>query len=444
MKSDILSRALGFIYGYNMKDFKRLVAESMEWDKKQWEEYHNQRIPLVVMHAYQHVPYYHELFDKNGIDPCSIKSENDLQSIPVTRKQDVLSHHQSFIADNASAFHPASHHTGGTTGMPLYYFNDRKSWALNWAVKMYTFAQAGFHYGNDKLAVMAGGSLIPGKSSGIKHGLWRWTNNYYSMPISHMSSQTMDGYIDCLVKNKIQFLRGYPSAIASFAEYVVSINRFVQLKAVFTTAEMLYPHQRSIIQRAFGCDTWDVYGCGDGMGQAADCRAHDKMHVFEQVSVMQIVDGEGCEVKAREEGEIVLTSLYDFAMPFIRYAPGDYAVKGEDGCACGRHSKTIEKIVGRTSDVFRFSNGRILNGLSLPIEELTDEVNRFQIVQVERDAVEILLEEKNPLSKERIEKLKTTVAYHCGEGVSVVVKVVDKIVVPDSEKFRYVISKVKE
>ncbi len=441
-KSDILSKVLGLRFGYNMEELKRFVTDSVRWDKEQWEEYHNKLVSDVVIHAYKHVPYYHDLFDNNGINPHSIKSENDLQNIPVTRKKDILNNPQSFMADNANTFHPMKHHTGGTTGRPMFYYNDRKSWALNWALKMYTFEQAGFHFGVDKLAVMAGGSLIPGKSSGMKHKVWRWVNNYYTMPISHLSPQVMDEYIDGLIKNKIQFLRGYPSAVSSFAEYIVYSNRFVPLKAVFTTAEMLYPHQRAIIKVAFGCDTWDTYGCGDGMGQAVDCKAHDKMHVFEQVSIMQIVNNKGYEVMPGEEGEVVLTSLYDYAMPFIRYAPGDYALKGIGACSCECTSKTINKIIGRTSDVFRFSNGRIVNGLSFPIEELTDEVKRFQIVQVERDVVEVLLEEKSTLSKERIEKLKRIVGYHCGEGVNVVVKVVDRIEVPTSEKFRYVVSRV--
>ena len=444
MRSDLLSLLLGYRYGYNMNSYKKFVAESCAWNKEQWKKYHDELLSTMVMHAYNHVEYYRDLFDKSGVNPSSIHEEQDLLRLPITRKKDIIENQNRFIADNAKQFYPVRHHTGGTTGKPCPYLNDRKSWALNWAVKMQTFADAGYQYGKDKLAVMAGGSLLPGKTSGMKHKLWRWANNYYSMPISHMTTHTMDAYIECLLKNKIQFLRGYPSAVASFAEYIVSVNRFVPLKAVFTTAEMLFPHQRSIIQRAFGCDTWDSYGCGDGMGHAVDCKEHNKMHVCEQVSILQIVNDEGKEVEPGKEGEIVLTSLYDFAMPFIRYAPGDFAVKGDGICSCGRQSKTIDKIIGRTSDVFHFSNGRIINGLSFPIEELTDEVKRFQIIQVEKDAVEVLLEEKKQLSTERLEKLKKTVEYHCGEGVIVEVKVVDKINVPDSEKFRYVVSKINK
>ena len=444
MRNRVLFKVLGRKYGFDMDSYRRLVAESMLWTNGQWEVYHDGLLSSIIVHAYNHVPYYRKLFDKTGIDPFSIHNERDLEQLPITRKGDLIEHPDLFVADNSKSYYPMHHHTGGTTGHPCPYLNDRKSWALNWAVKMHTFMEAGYRYGDDKLAVMAGGSLIPGKTSGMKHKLWRWANNYYSMPISHMTAQTMDEYIGCILREKIQFLRGYPSAVASFADYIVSTNRSVPLKAVFTTAEMLYPHQREIIRQAFGCDTWDSYGCGDGMGQATDCKEHDKMHVCEQVSIMQIVDKEGLEVRPGEEGEIVLTSLYDYAMPFIRYAPGDYAVKGEGKCVCGRQSKTINRIIGRSSDVFRFSNGRIINGLSFPIEELTNEVRRFQIVQVKKDAVEVLLEEKTHLSEERLTKLKETVEFHCGEGVIVEVKVVDKIVVPDSEKFRYVVSKLKE
>ena len=92
------------------------------------------------------------------------------------------------------------------------------------------------------------------------------------------------------------------------------------------------------------------------------------------------------------------------------------------------------------------TKNKALNCMAKALTDSADEIlsANDKDVKAAKGKISDVMIDRLSLSKERIEKLKTTVAYHCGEGVSVVVKVVDKIVVPDSEKFRYVISKVKE
>jgi len=157
---------------------------------------------------------------------------------------------------------------------------------------------------------------------------------------------------------------------------------------------------------------------------------------------MHIVDESGQEVKAGDTGEVVLTSLYNYSMPFIRYAPGDMAIKSDKKCDCGRSFPMIDKIIGRSSDIIKLINGRVINGLSIPFEELTTEVEKFQIVQEASDRVEVLLVPRGELTQEHIESIEKMLSFHCGEEVKVKAKIVDSIEVPKSEKFRYVISKV--
>ena len=85
------------------------------------------------------------------------------------------------------------------------------------------------------------------------------------MQITHMDSTIMDEYYSEIKKQKIRFLRGYPSAIYSFAEYLSEKQKQLPLEAVITTAEMLYPHQRDLMKKVFACDVFDTYGCRDGM-----------------------------------------------------------------------------------------------------------------------------------------------------------------------------------
>lgn len=433
---------LGIKYGFNINSFKKFVRETETWTNDRMREYHNEHLCDLINHAYHNVPFYRQLFEKNGLLPDDIKTVDDLYKLPIIRKQDIINNFDLFKANNMAKFHPVLHHTGGTTGTPMNYYNDRKSWALNWALKMRTFELAGFSYGKDKLAVMAGGSLIPGKNSGLKHKIWRILNNYYSMPITHLDNDIMKIYADELIRQKIKFMRGYPSAIATFAEYLISAGRQIPLKAIFTTAETLFDFQREKIRAAFLCEVYNTYGCGDGMGNATDCELHKGMHVRQEVSIMQIVDKDGNEVKPGEEGEIVLTSLYDYAMPFIRYAPGDYAIKGDLECACGMKVQTLKELIGRSSDNMKFSNGRILNAFSFPFEGLTSEIAQFQISQEERDKVFLYIVPNNKISDKQLNDFKELLEYHCGEGVVVEIKIVDKIEVPRSGKKRFVVSKV--
>ncbi len=420
----------------------RFIQNYQYWNDERRNKYHNKKLQQIIQHAYNHVPYYHNMFDKLKLTPFDIQSPSDLQKLPISRKSDILSHINEVKADNFSTYHPIEHHTGGTTGKPFPYYNDRQSWAMNLAIKMVTFLEAGYHYGVDHLGVLAGGSLIPGKNMGWKHMIWRYVNNYYSMPIMHLDANTMDMYYQQIQRQKIQFLRGYPSAVYTFAEYLHQQNYKLSLKAVFTTAENLFPYQREMISNVFQCHVWDTYGCGDGMGNASDCEKHNGMHINDAVSIMQIVDDHGFEVKDEEEGEIVLTSLYDYAFPLIRYAPGDRAIYSKRKCRCGKTLPMIEKIIGRTSDVFRFSNGKIVNAFAFPLEELSHEVEQFQIIQEERDYVRLLLIPEKTFSTKRITQLQDMLHYHCGNDIRVSVEIVDHIDIPLSAKRRFVISKV--
>lgn len=444
MRSKLALYLLGKKEGFDMNKLHQFVRETEKWNETQWQEYHREHLHKLLEHSYNHVPFYKNLMDSVKVHPNDIYSVKDLDRLPIVRKQDLIDYFEDFKADDMSNFRMIHHHTGGTTGKPCAYYMDRYSWALNWAIKMRTFEWAGYHYGDDCLGVLAGGSLIPGANSGWKHRLWRYVNNYYSMPITHLTDDILESYYNQIKKRNIQFLRGYPSAIAIFAEYICAHKEPLHLKAVFTTAEMLLPHQRQLIEKAFLCKPYDTYGCGDGMGYATECEQHNELHIYEECSIIQIVDKNGCEVKDGEEGEIVMTSLFNYGFPFIRYAPGDMAVKSEKKCPCGRHTKMIRVLKGRTSDNFKLINGNTLNALSLPFEELIDEVKQFQIVQEALDSVVLLIVPKTSISQSRLDEWKHLLEFHCGQGVHVQVKLVEDIDYPHSGKMRYIISNISK
>lgn len=442
MDSNLIFYLLGKKNGFDMKANMRLVRQSQYWTPEQIEAYQMRHLRALLEHAYRHVPHYRTSFDCLGLKPSDIQSTADLCYIKPIRKQDVFDNLQAFMADNASTFKSRKHVTGGTTGQLLTYRQDGKAWALNWAVKMRTFEWAGYHYGKDRLGVMAGGSLTPQRNMSLHDYAWRRANNYFSMPITHLDEEVMEQYFRQLLSQHIRFLRGYPSALATFASFLRDGGRRLPMKAVFSTAEVLYPHQRELMREVFACEVFDTYGCGDGMGHATECECHNGLHVCSEASVMQIVDAQGNCVAPGEEGEVVLTSLFDYTMPLIRYAPGDRAVVKRGTCRCGRGGMMLERIAGRVADTFKLPNGRVLNGLSIPFEELSKTLARFQIVQAKPDVVEVRIVPKMTVKTDLIERIRNLMRYHCGEGITIEVSIVDRIEVPPSGKFRYIVSEV--
>lgn len=346
-RSKLTFKLLGWKYGFNLETYIDLVFANQYWSDEQVQVYQTERMHQIVSHAYKNVPYYKRQFTELGLSPDSFCNISDLNKLPIIRKIDVYNEFTNFLSMNHDKFNPMDRSTGGTTGLAFKFYNDTCSWGINWATKIRTFTWGGYQYGKDRVAVMAGGSLFPEGNFTTRSRLWRAINNYLVLPITVMTDETMDDYYYKIMRQKVRFLRGYPSAIYTFAKFLNKTSRTLPLTSVFTTAEMLHSHQRLLLEQVFCCKVFDTYGCGDGMGGANECDKHEGLHINVETSIMQIVDKDGNEVGPGETGEIVLTALHDFAMPLIRYAPGDLAIKGSKLCSCGRTLPLISKIVGK-------------------------------------------------------------------------------------------------
>ena len=132
-----------------------------------------------------------------------------------------------------------------------------------------------------------------------------------------MTKDVMFHYTRQIIKKKIFILRGYPSALFTFANYLEKENISIPLKCIITTAEVLYPGQRKLFERIFKCKTFDTYGCTDGNGNASECEVHADLHISFENGIMEIVKNNE-EGKDNEGGEILFTAFNNYSLPFIR------------------------------------------------------------------------------------------------------------------------------
>lgn len=443
-RSEITFLLLGIKHGFNLKEMVRFVNENQYWSKDRIQEYQISNMQAMINHAFQHTRYYKDTMNKLGLKPSDFKDLSDLKKLPIIGKQEINLCWNDFVADNSAQFKPMHRVTSGTTGRTFQYYNDIKSWGLNWATKMRTFSWGGYTFGKDKIATLKGGSMLRRAKPSLSGKVWKYLHNYHDLSVVHLSPENMESYYQQIVQNKIRYLRGFPTAVYSFAKYIAETHGTLALKATFTSAEYLQDYQRKQIEETFCTNHIDAYGCGDGMGGANQCEIAKGYHTNIETSILEVINREGLDCKPGEEGEIVLTSLHDFAMPLIRYTPGDVAVVGRKNCSCGRNLPVLDKIVGRTSDLINLPNGRILNGIAIPFADWVDKITMFQLWHTEPDCVVLKLIPKDTLTKSDLNLIDEIMHYQLGEGIRFYTDLVEEIPLTESGKFRYVISKIKK
>jgi len=119
------------------------------------------------------------------------------------------------------------------------------------------------------------------------------------------------------------------------------------------------------------------------------------------------VDDQGRPVPAGVEGNVAITDLYNYGMPFVRYLNGDRAIGGTTPCPCGRGLATIAKVIGRRLDILPTPDGRQVPGEFFPhlLKEF-DEVRRFQVLQetLSKVTLKVVLSTDTPARLDQIER----------------------------------------
>ena len=143
----------------------------------------------------------------------------------------------------------------------------------------------------------------------------------------------------------------------------LSISQY-KPKVVFSTSEILYPHQRELIELVFDCPVINEYGCAEFGIIAFEC-AKNNLHITSENVYPEIINPDSQGV-----GQVIVTGLNNFAMPLIRYELGDLAKMGNGVCDCGISLPVMEKITGRIHDIIKTPDGKIVHS------EVLDYINR--------------------------------------------------------------------
>lgn len=196
--------------------------------------------------------------------------------------------------------------------------------------------------------------------------------------------------VDETVRFAPHCVTGMTSVLAPLVEEIAARGLRLPIRLVVPTGELLTAPLRRRIA-ALGCPIRDLYGSNEFNVLAWECpEGGGTYHVCDDAVVLEVLGPDGREVAEGETGEVVVTGLHSFAMPFIRYRIGDLAVRGPARCRCGAPYSTLTAIGGRMIDRFELSAGRLLHPWTIhnAVRPWLGLVRQASLVQTERDRLE--------------------------------------------------------
>jgi phenylacetate-CoA ligase len=419
-----------------------------ELERNQWlspsEVYEKQQKKLasLLSYAYKNVPYYRSLIHDAEFDGKNSVAATDLTKIPPLTKEIVRHMKDQMISEDLTGNELRENSTSGSTGEALNFYTDRRSKVYRKAAELRSDSFTGWRYG-DKVVRLWGASIDASVAQSMRGRLHGWVTGSRFLSSFDLSEKTMDSYVRTIRDYKPALLISYPGPLEQFAIHCRDRGvGFPSIKAIVSSAETLWPHQRETVEAVFGVKIFNRYGAREFGQIGSECEVHNGLHVSADRLLLEIVDDEYRQCPVGKSGKILITDLDNYGMPMIRYEIGDSGVVPTDvTCDCGRGLPLIETVEGRTLDVVRTPNGRRVGGTfwTLLLRSRPG-FRQFQVVQKSRDKVEIWFIRNNDFDASVLDYFTDVILEQCGRDFRVEFVETESIDLTGSGKQRIVIS----
>ena len=350
--------------------------------------YQSRRLTFLVRYAAENVAYYRRLFEKSGFDPRHFRGLQDLQQIPISSKDDLLScPPEDLISRRMRVSRLLERTTSGSTGRPFQVRCTRFEERYLSTLRLRIYMKMGLKIG-DRVAHIRFLTGASGDESWLRClgrlGILRITRINSSLSQFEITRR--------LEEIQPDVIEGYCNLTSITADAAEQMGMRIRPRIVIVGGDVLTPKMRHRIAEAFQTQVRETFGSHECNLMAWECRESGLLHVWEEGVILEIVN-DGLPVRVGERGEVVVTALHSFAQPFLRYRLGDIATRGPQTCNCGLPYSTIRSIDGRIYDRIILSDGRAASpgDVLSRLEQKSDWIKQYQMIQESSELVVLRL-----------------------------------------------------
>ena len=342
--------------GSNIPSNLRQIKKISQLSQGEIEEYQNIKLKKLLLHAYEHVPYYHQaLLDSKVIENNHVNLEK-FSNMPILTKEIIRANFGDLVSNDLNKRKWFKNSSGGSTGQPLIFLQDRYYMEWNFSNKIFYCYLAGKDIGQREMKIWGSErDLIEGSTSLISI-FKNYLYNRLNVNSFDLTSEKINKIIADINNKRPNLIWGYVDSLFIISKYIIDNDRFIESpKGIFSTAGTLTEDLREIIKRAFCCPVYNVYGSREVGDMAFEDEEGKGLSIFQHSHILEVIT-EG----SNEMGNILVTSLNNYLMPFIRYNIGDLAGEILDRPSIKNNFLKIDKIHGRVMSIFITKDGKLV------------------------------------------------------------------------------------
>lgn len=401
----------------------------------------DEALTRIVSHAASTCPFYRQRFAEAGIDPAGVRSIDDLQQLPLLTKTDVRNHLEDLISTDYAREDLVPAKTGGSTGVSLRIFCDRRGIEQRNAAALRSDEWSGWRRGQPHGAVWGNPPVPSTLRNKIRCTL---KDRCIYLDTMRIDEQAVASFVADWRRLRPGLLFGHAHSIFILAEALRGQAHGLRPNGIVATSMMLIPSERRVIEEVFGVPVTNRYGCEEVSLIACECEQHRGMHLNSDHNIVEFLRDDGTSCAPGEDGRIVVTELINRGMPMIRYEVGDRGVPSDRVCGCGRGLPLMEHVTGRVADFLLATDGHRVAGISIIENTLTllPGIQQMQVVQTEALRLEVNLVPATGYGADTESRLVDSLREYLGAEVAVNVNQVERIPQEESGKYRFTICRI--
>jgi len=364
---------------------------SQWWSAAELEAFQVRSLRDLLEHAQATCPYFAQAWETIGFRANQVDSLEDLRRLPLMTRQLIREHR---LAMRTTLPMPRlSKATGGSTGEPLQFDLNTDSNDRRVAMTYRGYGWAGAEPGTRQLHIWGTSSTRTPAWKRWKAACHRAFDRQMILSCFDFTPVKMVRHVQRMNAYQPEVIIAYTNPLYEFARYIEQegLTAF-QPRSLVVGAEKLHDYQRQTIERVFRAPVFETYGSREFMLIGAECDRHEGLHLSQENLIVEILDDGGRPTPDGEIGNVVITDLYNYGMPFIRYVNGDRAVAGYGTCSCGRGLPLLRSVQGRQLDILETSDGRKVSGeFFVHLVKDFPAIRRFQVSQLSPDHIVLRL-----------------------------------------------------
>ncbi len=362
----------------------------------------HKRFVKLLKHVVKHSEFYKKYYQEHGVNIKKL-DQIAIEDLPIIDKKIMMENFDQLVCDNNIKKNEIEKfvsdrgmldrkykgiyeviHTSGSSGRIGFFVYGPNDWSILKALVFTRISKNKLHIFKKTKHAFIG--AIDGHYAGISLAKDAPKILFDFLPID--INRPMQESITDMNLFMPDSLSGYSSGVYLLALEQLKGNLKIRPERILCSADLLTDSVVGVIHKAFGVKPIDFYAATESIGMAAQCDLHQGLHMFNDWHIFEVIKQNGEPADRGESGNLIITNLYNYTQPLIRYRMDDEVIIERNQCSCGWSFPLFSRIAGREEEflIFEDSDGNIefIHPIVF-VEFVVAGLEKFQVVQVTRN-----------------------------------------------------------